>query len=129
MAQAADEPYRLGIAPVLEYKDTLATYRPLADYLTQVLGREVLLVPSRNFIGYWSQIRKEGTYDFLLDGAHLAAYRMEKMDHQLVAQVDGVLSFTLISRPTAAWRCSPHPIWEGCRSTTSFPTRRVSRRW
>lgn len=96
---AAAESYRLGIAPVLDYEDTLETYQPLADYLSQKAGVEIELVPARNFIGYWSTMRKPDAYDLLLDGAHLAAYRIEKMDHRLLAKVSGVLSFTLISRP------------------------------
>ena len=93
------EKYRLGIAPVLDYEDTLKIYQPMADYLSQKAGIEVELLPARNFIGYWSQMRKPDAYDFILDGAHLAAYRIEKMGHRLLAKVSGVLSFTLISRP------------------------------
>lgn len=98
-ANAEGTIYKLGIAPVLDYEDTLRTYQPLVEYLSSKIGVEIELVPARNFIGYWSQMRKPDAYDFLLDGAHLAAYRMKKMDHQLVAKVTGVLSFTLISRP------------------------------
>lgn len=93
------EKYRLGIAPVLDYEDTLKTYQPMADYLSQKAGIEIELVPARNFIGYWSQMRKPDAYDFILDGAHLAAYRTEKMGHRLLTKVAGVLSFTLVSRP------------------------------
>ncbi len=93
------EKYRLGIAPVLDYEDTLKNYQPLADYLSQKAGIDLELMPARNFIGYWNQMRKPDTYDFVFDGAHLAAYRSEKMDHRLLAKVSGVLSFTLISRP------------------------------
>lgn len=95
----AKEKYTLGIAPVLDYEDTMKTYQPLVEYLSEYAGVEIELVPARNFIGYWSQMRKPGAYDFLLDGAHLAAYRLKKMDHQLLAKVTGVLSFTLITRP------------------------------
>ena len=98
VAEAAEK-YRLGIAPVLDYEETMKTYQPMAEYLSQKAGIEVELVPARNFIGYWSQMRKPEAYDFILDGAHLAAYRVEKMEHRLLARVSGVLSFTLISRP------------------------------
>lgn len=93
------EKYRLGIAPVLDYEDTIKTYQPMVDYLSQKAEIELELLPARNYIGYWIQMRKPDAYDFILDGAHLAAYRVKKMTHKLVAKVSGVLSFTLISRP------------------------------
>ena len=95
----ASETYRLGVAPVLDYQDTLRTYQPLVDYLSRETGARIELAPARNFIEYWSQMRKPDAYDLVLDGAHLAAYRLENMDHQLLAKVSGVLSFSLISRP------------------------------
>jgi phosphonate transport system substrate-binding protein len=98
-AVQAKDKYRLGLAPVLGYKETLKTYQPLADYLSRAAGIELELAPARGFLGYWAQMRKPGAYDFVLDGAHLAAYRMEKMSHRPLAKVGGVLSFTLISRP------------------------------
>lgn len=93
------ESYRLGIAPVMDYEDTLKTYTPLANYMAHAAGIEVKVVPAHNFLGYWHQMRKPDAYDFLFDGSHLAAYRMQKMGHRLLARVRGVLSFTLISRP------------------------------
>ncbi len=93
------EKYRLGIAPVLDHKDTWKTYQPLVKYLSRKAEIDLALIPSLNFIGYWSQMRKPDSYDFILDGAHLAAYRIKKMDHRLLGKVSGVLSFTLISRP------------------------------
>lgn len=93
------EKYRLGIAPVLDAEVTMKTYQPMVDYLSRKAGIEIELMPALNFIGYWSLMRKPNAYDFILDGAHLAAYRIEKMDHQLLAKVSGVLSFSLISRP------------------------------
>lgn len=94
----ASEPYRLGVAPVLDFEDTLKTYQPMVDYLSEKTGVKFELVPSQNFIGYWNQMRNADAYDFLLDGAHLSAWRLAKMEHRLVARVSGVLSFTLISR-------------------------------
>lgn len=95
---AMAEVYRLGIAPVLDLKQTRATYTALAEYMSRAAKVKIELVPSRNFIGYWNTMRNPDSFDFILDGAHLAAYRMQRMDHSLVAAIDGVLSFTLISR-------------------------------
>lgn len=94
----AAETYRLGIAPVLDFDETIEVYQPMVDYLSEKTGVKFELVPSQNFIGYWNQMRKEDAYDFLFDGAHLSAWRVAKMEHRLVARVSGVLSFTLISR-------------------------------
>ena len=97
-SSAMAEVYRLGIAPVLDIQQTRDTYAALAKYMSRAAKVEIELVPSRNFIGYWNTMRKPESYDFILDGAHLAAYRMQRMEHNLVATIDGVLSFTLISR-------------------------------
>lgn len=93
------ESYRLGVAPVMSHEETLKTYKPLASYISHAVGIQVKVEPAQNFLGYWHQMRKPDAYDFLLDGSHLAAYRVEKMGHRLLAKVRGVLSFTLISSP------------------------------
>lgn len=90
--------YRLGIAPVMSQEETSQRYDALLNYLAKHTGHRFELVLSKNFMGYWQSMRKPDVFDFMLDGSHLAAYRVDRRNNRFVARVDGVVSFTLVGR-------------------------------
>jgi hypothetical protein len=90
--------YRLGIAPVMSQEETSQRYDSLLSYLANKTGHRFELVLSKNFMGYWQSMRKQDVFDFMLDGAHLAAYRVERRNNRFVARVDGVVSYALVAR-------------------------------
>lgn len=97
-ANAYADIYRLGIAPVMSQEETTQRYDNLLAYLNRKTGHQFELVTSRNFMGYWQDMRKPDVFDFMLDGAHLAAYRVERRNNRFVARVDGVVSYSLVGR-------------------------------
>lgn len=97
-ATASAELYRLGIAPVMSQEETTQRYDNLLAYLARQTGQQFELVTSKNFMGYWQDMRKPDAFDFMLDGAHLAAYRVERRNNRFVARVDGVVSYSLVGR-------------------------------
>lgn len=97
-AVAPAETYRLGIAPVMSQEETSQRYDLLLNYLAKHTGHQFELVLTKNFMGYWQNMRKPDVYDFMLDGSHLAAYRVERRNNRYVARVDGVVSFSLVGR-------------------------------
>ena len=90
--------YRLGVPPVMSQAESTQRYNALLHYLGNKTGHRFELVTSSNFMGYWQSMRKPDVFDFLIDGAHLAAYRVERRHHSFVARLDGVVSYSLIGR-------------------------------
>ena len=71
-------------------------YTELATELSKVLGEEVRYVAPLNEMGYAQEIRK-GSYDILIDGPHLAAWRETKGLHKPVAQTTIPLTFLVVT--------------------------------
>lgn len=92
------ETWRLGVAPLLSPQEASQRYAPLLRYLSEQTGQQFELVTSRNFMAYWQKMLQPEAMHFQLDGSHLAAYRMDRRQHRLVARLDGLVSYTLIAR-------------------------------
>ncbi len=55
-ARAADDPLLLGVFPRRSTAETTKLFAPMAAYLGEQLGREVRLIPSRNFESFWKDV-------------------------------------------------------------------------
>lgn len=97
LALAAD--YTLVVQPILPKEDLVRAYTPLANYLSERTGHNIRLVTAPNFLGYWERSKQEGTYDFILDAAHLTAYRIDRMGYEPLAKLPDVVSFSLVTGP------------------------------
>ena len=64
VTHAVEDPLTLGIFPRNKATDTTTMYTPLANYLTERLGRQVLLVTSKDFDAFWKAVT-EGRYDIV----------------------------------------------------------------
>jgi phosphonate transport system substrate-binding protein len=62
--QAADGPLILGIFPRHKATDTTSMYTPLANHLSERLGRKVTLVTSKDFDSFWQAVT-QGRYDIV----------------------------------------------------------------
>jgi phosphonate transport system substrate-binding protein len=56
VAQAADDPLVLGIFPRYKAAETTTMYTPLANHLSDRLGRKVILVTSKDFDAFWKGV-------------------------------------------------------------------------
>lgn len=70
-ACGADKPLSFGVFPHLTARQTIETYRPLADVLEKHLQRQVVIYTARNFKTFVERTR-QGEYDILLTAPHLA---------------------------------------------------------
>jgi phosphonate transport system substrate-binding protein len=61
---AAEDPLILGIFPRNKAAETTTMYTPLADYLSERLGRKVMLVTSKDFDSFWKGVA-ERRYDIV----------------------------------------------------------------
>ncbi len=64
-ARAADAPLVLGVFPRLHASETTTRYGPMADYLSERLGRKVTLVASRDFEHFWTGVEDQ-RFDIVL---------------------------------------------------------------
>lgn len=62
--QAADDPLIMGVFPRFHASETTTRYAPLADYLSERLGRKVSLVTSRDFQSFWKGVQEQ-RYDIV----------------------------------------------------------------
>jgi phosphonate transport system substrate-binding protein len=62
--QAAEEPLVLGIFPRHKATETTTMYTPLANYLSERLGRKVTLVTAKDFDAFWKSVT-ERRYDIV----------------------------------------------------------------
>ena len=53
---AADEPLTLGVFPRNKASETTTMYTPLATYLSEQLGRKVVLITSKDFETFWKGV-------------------------------------------------------------------------
>jgi ABC-type phosphate/phosphonate transport system substrate-binding protein len=70
-------------------------YGPFIDYLSKVLGEDIVYRHPENWIQYAREMRA-GQYDIVFDGPHFSAWRMKKTDHVPVVRLNGQLGFVVI---------------------------------
>ncbi len=74
-------------------------YGPLASYLSQLLGEEVVYQYPRGWLRYQRDMRRN-TYDIVFDGPHFASWRMAHLSHMPLVKLPGTLDFYFITRKT-----------------------------
>lgn len=85
-------------APPRESADAgIEIYQPVADYLSQAIGKKVRY----KHPGTWGVYRTEmlkGSYDIIFDGPHFNSYRLEKLSHNILVKIPERHEFAVIVR-------------------------------
>jgi len=68
-------------------------FGPVADYLTQVLGRKVVYRHPGSWGGYQTDMQS-GAYDLVFDGPHFVGWRIENSHHNVLVKVPGDFIYT-----------------------------------
>lgn len=111
--------YTFGAAPRESAEESNRIYGPIAEYLSQVIGKKIVYKHS----GAWSVYQvtmQKGTYDLVFDDAHFNGWRVAKIQHNMLVKVPGVSSYvTLIKKDNIRTRdikqlagytvCAPAP--------------------
>ena len=93
----ADE-YTLAIQPILPQKELIESYQPLADYLSAATGHTITISTHRNFLLYWTKMRKqEKGFDLVLDAAHFTDYRIKTQGYTILAKMPDTVSFSIVT--------------------------------
>jgi ABC-type phosphate/phosphonate transport system substrate-binding protein len=76
-------------------------FGPLAEYLTQILGRKVVYEHPGTWGGYESDMQ-QGAYDIVFDGPHFVGWRVEKMNHEVLVKFPARFVYTAVVRKDEA---------------------------
>ena len=92
------EEYTLAIQPILPQKELVENFQPLADFMSKASGHTITLHTERNFLFYWTKMRRgnEG-FDFVLDAAHFTDYRIKTKHYQVLAKFPDTVSFSIVT--------------------------------
>jgi ABC-type phosphate/phosphonate transport system substrate-binding protein len=72
-------------------------FGPVADYLSQVLGRKVVYKHPTTWGGYQADMQR-GRYDIVFDGPHFNGWRVEKLQHNVLVKLPGEFVYTAVVR-------------------------------
>lgn len=97
MSAAYGTEYTLVIQPILPPQSIEETYKPLADYLSEQTGKVIKISSFRNFKAYWSSMKREKGFDFVLDAAHITDYRIKKMGYKVLAKLPDTVSLSIVT--------------------------------
>lgn len=81
----ADDPLMMGVFPRRNVKLTHQMFTPLAEYLSQQLGREVRLKTSKDFKTFWSDLHKD-EFDLVHFNQYHYVVANEKLGYQAIVK-------------------------------------------
>jgi hypothetical protein len=85
----------LSAAPREEGADAEALYGPVAEYLSTVLGKKVVYKQPGNW-GVYQGLMQKGAYDIVFDGPHFNAWRIDRVQHNVLVKVPGDHVFVVL---------------------------------
>ena len=80
----------LSAAPRDGVEGGMKRFGPIADYLSEKLGRKVVYKHPGTWGGYQSDMQA-GAYDIVFDGPHFISWRIEKLQHNVLVKLPGAL--------------------------------------
>ncbi len=78
-------------------EEGVAIYQPVAAYFSKVTGKRVIYRHPRTY-GIYRTEMVNGVYDIAFDGAHFNGYRVQKLNHNILARVPGDRNFVVITQ-------------------------------
>lgn len=87
-------------APRESEKEGREIYGPIAEYLSKVIGKNVVY----QHPGTWGVYRTamlKGEYDLIFDGPHFNSYRVEKLAHSILVKIPATLDFAVVTKKEA----------------------------
>jgi len=97
IAVAAGEAFVFSAPPRGTAAQEREVYDPIARYLSQVTGKNIVYKHPDNWLNYQNQMQL-GKYDLVFDGPHFIGWRIAKVGHQPLAKLPGELSFVVMAK-------------------------------
>lgn len=87
----------LSAPPLGSEQDALDRYEPVARYLSQILGKKVVYRHPSSWRVFHAQMRK-GAYDLVFDSAHLNSYRVQNLNHTVLAKAPKKKQYVVVTK-------------------------------
>lgn len=91
---AANEELIFATAPTHSTEETTKLYTPIINYLSHKTGKKFKLDLPTNFIEY-SKRMQDDKYDLVFDGPHLAAWRVDRLQHTPIVKFPGQIKIVI----------------------------------
>lgn len=79
------------------FQEETAIYQPVVEYLSKVIGRNVVFQHSDNWLSY-SKDMTEGRFDIVFDGPAFNGWRIEKMGHTPLVKLPEDFVFVIVAK-------------------------------
>jgi ABC-type phosphate/phosphonate transport system substrate-binding protein len=77
--------------------EALRTYRPIAEYLTRVIGKKIVFHYPKDWLTYQKEMQ-QGNYDLVFDGPHLNSWRISNLQHNALVKLADEYAFVVVVR-------------------------------
>jgi hypothetical protein len=93
------ERFNLIVRSEVHGADSPAAFAPLAAYLSEASGHELVLQVPDSALEHWQAMGKRDDYHLVLDEGHFTDYRVRSLDYRVLARVSGVSGFSVVTGP------------------------------
>jgi ABC-type phosphate/phosphonate transport system substrate-binding protein len=77
--------------------EALRTYRPIAEYLTRVIGKKIVFHYPKDWLTYQKEMQL-GSYDLVFDGPHFNSWRISNLRHHTLVKLADEYAFVVVVR-------------------------------
>jgi ABC-type phosphate/phosphonate transport system substrate-binding protein len=92
-----DSPLVFSAPPRETAQEGSATYGPIAEYLSQVTGKQIVYKHAHNWLTYQTEMLKGG-YDLVFDGPHFNGWRIANLQHNTLVKAPGDHQFVIVTK-------------------------------
>ena len=95
--RASVRPLTLAVQPTLSDFHQPEAFQKLASYLSEAIGRPIVIKTPPNMMAYWDAVRQPESFDLTLGAAHFTDYRAKKFNYEVLGRFPGQKSFSLVT--------------------------------
>jgi ABC-type phosphate/phosphonate transport system substrate-binding protein len=77
--------------------EALRIYRPIAEYLTHIIGKKIVFHYPKDWLTYQKEMQ-QGSYDLVFDGPHLNSWRISNLQHHTLVKLADEYAFVVVVR-------------------------------
>jgi ABC-type phosphate/phosphonate transport system substrate-binding protein len=77
--------------------EALRIYRPIAEYLTRVIGKKITFHYPKDWLTYQKEMQ-HGSYDIVFDGPHFNSWRISNLQHNTLVKLADEYTFVVVVR-------------------------------
>jgi ABC-type phosphate/phosphonate transport system substrate-binding protein len=77
--------------------EAMRIYRPIAEYLTHVIGKKIVFHYPKDWLTYQKEMQ-QGSYDLVFDGPHLNSWRISNLQHHALVKLADEYAFVVVVR-------------------------------